>query len=133
MIRALSVVCLILLFTLLNPSGLPVLGTDPNRGKQNVLEVWETSDCSVAVVEVGLGELAIKVNSNYVLGSTDAVFDQVFQGRIPLFAYPETESVFFLGMGTGMSAGGSLASEIFKSVKRVVVCELVAEVVAAAE
>lgn len=123
---------LVLLFTGLNPSGLPVIGTDPSRGPQKVVEVWETSDCSVAVVEDASGHLAIKVNSNYVLGSTDAFRDQIFQARIPLFAYPGTESVFFLGLGTGMTAGGALDTRFFRSVERVVACDLVPEVVTAA-
>jgi len=73
----------------------------------------------------------IKLNSNYWLGSTGAAWQQHFQGRIPLLAYPQTRSVFFLGMGTGISVGGSLDPR-FEQVERVVACELVPEVVTAA-
>jgi len=131
--RVTGAVFLVLLFTVFNPSSLPVLGTDPSRGSQKVVEVWETSDCSVSVVQDDFGHLAIKMNSNYVLGSTDAIPDQVFQARIPLFAYPGTGSIFFLGMGTGITAGGALDTNLFSSVKRVVACELVPEVVTAAK
>lgn len=132
-LKGIGVVCLVLLVTVLNPSGLPLIGRDPNRARQTVLEVWETSDCSVAVVEDEFGHRAIKVNSNYILGSTDAIGHQIFQARVPLFAYPATEDVFFLGMGTGITAGGALDTDLFPSVKRIVACELVPEVVTAAK
>ena len=47
-------------------------------------------------------------------------------------AFPETESIFFLGMGTGITAGSSLDPK-FPNVKRIVTCELVPEVIAAAK
>jgi spermidine synthase len=51
---------------------------------------------------------------------------------MPLYLFPETESIFFLGMGTGMSAGAALDFR-FPNVKRVVTCELSPAVVEAAE
>lgn len=132
LLRAVGTIGLLLLFTALNPSGLPVVGADPRRGPETVVEVWETSDCTVSVVQDGYGERTIKVNSNYGLGSTGAIPQQAFQARIPLFIYPETERIFFLGLGTGITAGASLDREMFKSVQHIVVCELVPEVITAA-
>lgn len=124
---------ILLLFTALDPSNLQVIGADPMRGEQEVLQVWESSDCTVSVAKNSSGHKMIKINSNYILGSTDAMESQISQARLPLFAYPETESVFFLGMGTGATAGGALDTNLFRKLKRVVVCEMVPEVVEASK
>ena len=102
--------------------------TDP-AGR--VVETWEGSDCTVTVVGQPGGNLSIRINSNYSLGSTDAYRPQVFQARIPLLAWPETDSVFFLGMGTGITAGEALNRGDFPKVERVVATELSPGVVAA--
>lgn len=131
---------LLMIFTGLNPSDLPVIGynkkSDPDRVEQ-VERVWETSDCTVAVVKIRdeyrrREDYLIKVNSNYSLGSTGAVPLQVFQTRVPLYVYPSTESIFYLGLGSGITAGAALDTELFPKVQRVVACELVPEVVTAA-
>ncbi|MDP6355847.1 MAG: fused MFS/spermidine synthase [Planctomycetota bacterium] len=132
LIKAVGGVFLILLFTRFSPADLPVIGLDPARPEEKVLQAWETSDCAVVAVENVFGDRAIRINSNYRLGSTDAAPLQVFQGRMPLLIFPETKSVFFLGMGTGISAGASLDAQ-FRSIERVVACEMVPEVVTAAK
>ena len=126
--RIAALVMLILLFTRLDPSSLKAGGND-----ETVLEKWEGSDCTVTVVEDPRNGLSIKINSNYSLGSTQAYAPQIFQARIPLFAFPATDSVFFLGMGTGITAGEALNREEFKHVEKVVVSELSANVVAASK
>jgi len=75
--------------------------------------------------------LSIKVNSHYGLGSTGAIMQQKLQADIPLMMRPDIESVFFLGTGTGVTAGSALDPQ-FPNVKRVVTCELVPDVIAAA-
>jgi spermidine synthase len=57
----------------------------------------------------------------------------MFQARIPLLAYPSTDSVFFLGMGTGITAGEALDANDFRNVRKVVVSELSPSVVAASK
>jgi spermidine synthase len=122
-------VMLVLLFTRLDPSRLPdPTGADP-AGK--LVEKWEGSDNTVTVVSDPRNGLSIRINSNYSLGSTAAYGPQVFQARIPLLAWPETDSVFFLGMGTGITAGEALNRTDFPRVERVVASELSANVVAA--
>jgi spermidine synthase len=123
---------LALLFTVLDPSGLPVMGAVKGKEFGKVLEVWEESDSTVAVVEKKNGHRAIVVNAGYALGSTAAYVEQANQARMPLYLFPETESIFFLGMGTGMSAGAALDFR-FPNVKRVVTCELSPAVVEASE
>jgi spermidine synthase len=85
----------------------------------------------VAAVERADGHRAITVNAGYSLGSTSAFIEQANQARIPLHLFPETESICFIGMGTGMSAGAAFHKR-FPNVRRVVTCELSPAVVEAA-
>lgn len=128
--KAAALVMLVLAFTLLNPAGLPTTSTAHG---ETVVEKWEASDCTVTVVDKNGENLAIKINSNYGLGSTDAYAPQMFQARIPLLAFPATESVFFLGLGTGITAGEALDDKDFKNVRKVVAAELSPSVVAASK
>lgn len=121
---------ILLLFTTLDPTKLPANGVNRMRRQGEILEAWEGSDCTVAVVRDRYG-LSIEVNSHYSLGSTGASMQEKLQADIPLKIYPRTESIFFLGMGTGITAGSAL-DEQFSNVNRVVVCELVPEVITAA-
>ncbi len=127
----LSAGALLLVITFLNPAGLPVTSTDPKLRPGEIRETWEGSDCTVAVVNDQYG-LSIKINSHYGLGSTGATPVQRLQADIPLKLYPHTKTIFFLGMGTGITAGSAL-DPAFSNVTRIVVCELVPEVVTAAK
>lgn len=131
-VRAAGALCLVLLLVLVRPSALPVVGGDPVRQRETLVEYWETGECTVAVMRGVSGHHAIRINSNYTLGSTAAIQEQLFQARVPLFAFPRTRTVFFLGMGTGITVGGALETRLFESVERVVACEMVPEVVTAA-
>lgn len=129
-----ALVMLVLAFTLLNPATLPTTSIMNTEGQtEAVVEKWEASDCTVTVVRRNGDNLAIKINSNYGLGSTDAYAPQVFQARIPLLAFPSTDSVFFLGMGTGITAGEALDVSDFKNITKVVVSELSPSVVVASK
>lgn len=128
--RVVGVGFLTLLFTAMDPTGLAVTG-GPAGEQVKVLQVWEGSDGTVAVIEKPNGHRVIKVDGGYGLGSTDAYLEQADQARIPLMLFPETESVFFLGLGTGITAGAALEDR-FPKVKRVVSCELTGSVVEAA-
>jgi spermidine synthase len=46
-----------------------------------------------------------------------------------MLTHPAPESVFYLGMGTGITAGASLSFDV----EQVVVCEILPEVVALAD
>lgn len=129
--RAIGLLALLLSLTWLDPSDLPVLGIRPGTVPGTVLEVWEESDATISVVERPSGHRVIMLNSGYSLGSTAVYREQADQSRIPLYLFPETESICFIGMGTGISAGASLG-EKFPRVQRVVSCELSPAVVEAA-
>lgn len=133
-VRSIGVIGLLLAFTWLNPTGLPLVSTDPNRvADEKVLEVWEGSDSTIAVTRRQSNKsLTIRINSHYGLGSTEAFMQERLQNDIPLLIYPKTHSIFFLGMGTGITAGGALHDR-FDQVEQVVVCELSPYVIEAAE
>ncbi len=132
--KAGTLAMLVMAFTLLNPTKLPTTSTMNAAGQtETIVEKWEASDCTVTVVKKNGDNLAIKINSNYGLGSTDAYAPQMFQARIPLLAFPATDSVFFLGMGTGITAGEALDDRDFKNVRKVVVSELSPSVVTASK
>jgi spermidine synthase len=133
-LKAVACVMLVLSFTVWTPSRLPASWTKDQMGNQETLvEKWEASDCTVSVVKDSQDHLAIKINSNYSLGSTFAFAPQIFQARIPLLAFPATESVFFLGMGTGITAGEALDRESYPNMAKVVACELSPSVIAASK
>lgn len=130
--RALAAIFLTMAFTALDPTDLPVAGSKPGIDEGKVLQSWEGSDGTVTVIERPSGHRVIKVNGGYGLGSTEAYLEQAYQARIPLHIFPDTESIFFIGLGTGISAGAALDGQ-FPNVCRVLSCELIPEVVEAAE
>lgn len=130
--RVAGLAFLALAFSVLDPTELPVAGVTPGIDEGKVLQTWEGSDGTVVVIERTNGHRVIKVNGGYGLGSTDAYLEQAYQARIPLHLFPQTESIFFLGLGTGISAGAAL-EEQFPNVRRVLSCELIPEVVDAAK
>ena len=113
-------------------SALPQTGRPDGQERNRLLESWQSSDCTVTVHENADGNRYISVNSHYNLGSTGARFTQNNQGRIPMFMHGNAKRIFFLGLGTGMSAGAVLDREQFPEVESVLACELVEEVVLAA-
>ena len=131
-VKSLAAIFMVLTFTVLNPRGYPVYGNKKGIDDGRLLQAWEGSDGTVTFIERPSGHRVIKVNGGYGLGSTEAYREQVDQARIPLHLFSETESIFFLGLGTGISAGAALEPE-FSEVKRVLSCELIPEVVDAAK
>lgn len=122
-------VFLLLVVALFDPARFPIVSLDPMRADEELLEAWEGSDSTVAVTR-GRGGVSIKINSHYGLGATGATPVQRLQASIPLLAFPHTKSIFFLGLGTGITAGTALDPQ-FSNVTRIVACELVPEVVTA--
>jgi len=132
LMKAGTVFLLFSAFTWLSPKDLPVTGLDPDQGRQQVIETWEASDSTVTVVRKQNGEYAIRINSNYSLGSSEAYMSQIYQTRVPLLAWPDRRSLFYLGLGTGITAGEALDRRDFPEVERVVVTELSPSVAEAA-
>jgi spermidine synthase len=105
---------------------LPRLRLDSTR-EERVLALWEGSHGTVAVTE-GRGGRSLRLNNSYSLGGTvDRIERERLQALIPLLLHPDPKRVFFLGLGTGITAGEAVRHPV----DRIVVCELVPEVVSA--
>jgi spermidine synthase len=104
---------------------------DPPRVRiaegEQLLSLAEGADGIVAVVERP-GSRRIKLNNHYVLGGTASAGDERTQAHLPLLLHPSPRRVAFLGLGTGITAGGALLHPI----ERLTAVELVPEVAAAA-
>ena len=101
-------------------------GLEPTRlnAGEELLDFREGASAHVAVVE-RRGAKFIRVNNFYTLGGSGALVPERNQTMIPLLTHPDPREVFFLGMGTGISAGAGL----FANPERVTVCELLPDVV----
>jgi spermidine synthase len=126
-LRSVPAIGLVLLISFLYSSNLPLVKLNPKM-RENLVEVWEGSHGVVAVVKQGQ-DLKIKVDNYYALGGVSASHQEQNQAHIPLFIHPDPGSVFFLGMGTGITAGASLSFPV----QKVITCELIPEVVIAAD
>lgn len=93
---------------------------------ETLLEMVEGSHASLSVVRASDGELSMRTNNHYGLGSAKNFRRQRLEASIPLSLHPAPEDVFFLGMGTGITAGAALDFPI----KRLTVCEMMPEAVA---
>lgn len=131
---AIKVLCFVTLVGVLlaNPHELPVTSSDPDGGNETVLAVWEGSDCTVSVTESPSQGISIKINSDYSLGSAAAYAGEKFQSDLPLWIKPDAQEIFFLGVGTGITAGSAL-DPMFPNLKKLVACELSPHVITAAK
>lgn len=105
-VRLAPIASALLLTTVLNSSGLPVVGLDPAK-KESLLQVWEGSDGTVAVIRRD-GHLRTKLNNWYTLGGTDDMLTQQIQSHLPMLLHGKAKRVFYLGLGTGITAGTGL-------------------------
>lgn len=94
---------------------------------EQLVALEEGGGGTVAVVRSG-ENLGMRLNNSYVLGDTRSIAVEQLQAHLPLLLHPAPNSVFFLGLGTGITAGAALEHPV----QRVVVTELLAEVVDAA-
>ena len=107
----------------------PAAATTPAGNQQEVvLETWEGPDATVAVVSQG-GFLRTKMNNWYTLGSTGDVLTQQVQTHLPMLLHPNPSRVFYLGMGTGITAGTALDYPV----NRVLVAEIAPSVIRASQ
>ncbi|MEM7361296.1 MAG: fused MFS/spermidine synthase [Pseudomonadota bacterium] len=118
-IKLSPIIALVLVLTVLDTSKLPVVKIDPIGKNETLLKVWEGADATVAVVRRN-GHLRTKMNNWYTLGSTGDTLTQQAQTHLPMQLHPNPKSVFYLGMGTGITAGSALDYNI----EEVIVSEL---------
>ena len=126
--KLVPVVSVLLLVTVLNTSKLPVVKIKQDGDQETLLKVWEGADATVAVVQRN-GFLRTKLNNWYTLGGTGDMFGQQMQSHLPLLLHPNPKRVFYLGLGTGITAGTSLNY----NVDEVVVSEISRSAIRASE
>ena len=125
-LMATAAVFVIAALTVANPASFP--GVRINAANEKLLASWEGRDGFVAVVERN-NSLRIKVNNFYSLGSSGAREHEQNQTLIPLMPHPAPEKLFYLGMGTGITAGAGLRLPS----ESITVAELIPEVIKAGE
>ena len=125
--RGLPAGAIVLLVTVLNPAGIDPVKVDRRSGAELPVEHWEGPHGVVAVVRRDR-DLALKINNFYTLGSTAGINYERRQAHLPLAVHGEARTAFFLGLGTGITAGAALEHPI----ESLVVVELTREVVTAA-
>lgn len=125
--RALPLACALLSVSALDSSGLPLVRIDPLNEDESLLQAWEDSAATVAVVRHG-DQLKIKQDNHYTLGGSGSAAAEALQGSLPVLLHPEAETVFALGLGTGITAGAALHHPI----RRLDVAELLPNAIEAA-
>ena len=121
--RAVVVAVLVALLVGANPLTLPRARVKRD-GDEKLIHLDEGSHAIVSVLE-SADDRWMLLNNFYTLGGTASATEERQQARIPLMIHPSPRRVAFLGMGTGITAGGAL----LPNVERVVALELVPEVV----
>ena len=122
--RMAPLIAIVALVTFADASRLPRL-PDLQHLKQPpaIHRIWDASDGTVAVVSVG-GNLRTIVDNYYSLGGSEERQYEETQADLPLLLHPHPRSAFFLGLGTGITAGAALRHPL----DRLVVAELSPEV-----
>ena len=89
------------------------LGPTSGRGKrgERVVGVYEGSAGTVTVVNRG-GHLKLKFNESYTLGGTVEPRWEAYQSHIPLCLHGAPKRVFYVGLGTGITAGAALHHDV---------------------
>jgi spermidine synthase len=105
---------------------LPRVRLDSRRGES--LVALEEGAFGIVAVTERAGSRRLKLNNHYTLGGTFATGDERLQAHIPLLLHPAANRAVFLGLGTGITAGGAL----FHGNLNVQAVELVPEVSAMA-
>ncbi len=108
----------------LAPSWIPVVRLQPD---ERLVEVREGASGTVAVVDAPTSRKLVH-NNVFTLGGTHDVRWEAMQAHIPLTLHPDPRRVFFLGLGTGITAGGAMDHDV----DQVTVAELVPDVIRAA-
>ena len=119
---------LLMLLTVLDTSRLPVVRIDAAGKNETLLKVWEGADATVAVVQRD-GHLRTKMNNWYTLGGTGDLTTQQMQTHLPVLLHPNPKRIFYLGLGTGITAGTALNYKV----DEVVVTEIAPSAIRASE
>lgn len=126
LLRVAAGAVLLLLVSVADPARLPIVALDPAKGER-LVEVVEGSAGIVSVVE-RRDDLRLKVDNHYSLGGSAGRALEGVQADLPLALAARARSVYFLGVGTGITAGAALRHPV----EQVTAVELIPEVLTAA-
>lgn len=93
---------------------------------EKIVSLVEGRHGTVAVVDRG-GDLRLRLNNSYLLGTSESAPNLRMQTIVPLAIHAEPKSIFYLGMGTGITASGAIPT----SVEKIVITELNPDVIEA--
>lgn len=106
--------------------------SESNRIKygERLVQRWNSAYGWIDVVQNDKsGAFKIRQNLHYRFGATGSNAREFRQAHIPLLLHENPEEVLFLGLGTGLTAGGAIPHS---EVKSIVAVELIPEVIEAA-
>lgn len=124
--RILAAVALLLLVGFGDSARLPLVEIRADKGER-VVEVREGAAGIVSVVARG-DDLRLKLDNHYSLGGSAGRRLEGVQADLPLALAGRRASVYFLGVGTGITAGAALRHPV----ERLTAVELIPEVLDAA-
>ena len=107
-LRPAALVAAVLLGTFLDPTQLALVRAGPG---EHTLEIWETPGGVVAVTSDARGK-RIRLDNVYVLGGTEGREEERLQADLPLALHGAARRVYFLGLGTGITAAAALDHEV---------------------
>ena len=122
---AITIIFVLFLISI-GPARFPIVSIDSKN--QTILDITEGSHATVAVIKEK-ENIRLKLNNNYQLGDSHDIKRQRVMTELSLFIHSNAKSVFFLGLGTGITAGASLGFPV----EKVTICELIPEVVRASK
>lgn len=97
---------------------------------ESIVQRWESKYGWIDVVRSSDDSLKVRQNLHYRFGSTGRDAIRAYrQARLPLLLHSKPKQVLFLGLGSGLTAGGAVG---FPDIERASVVELIPEVVEAA-
>ena len=97
---------------------------------EHLVQRWNSSYGWIDVIErKKTGAFKVRQNLHYRFGTTGGNVREYRQAHIPILLHPNPSDVLFMGLGTGLTAGGAVPHP---EVKSIVAVELIPEVVEAA-
>ena len=124
---ALIVFSVLTLFALRSPV---VPSGNQTQQDERLIKRWNSPYGWIDVVrQEKTGSLRVRQNLHYRFGRTGENAREYRQAHIPLLLHERPRDVLFLGLGTGLTAGGAIPHQ---DLKNIVVVELIPEVIEAA-
>ncbi len=106
-------------------AGFASLATQPLLPGETLVSYHDGETAAVAVVQRSDGHRMLRMNHDYLLGSSVAADREIRQGRLPMLLHCHARTIGFIGIATGMTASAALDFPV----QQVVAMELVPGVV----